>query len=732
MPGPAVGAGDDGGTLRQDEFLRLLGAVLRRWKLIVALAILATGTVAVTLRSMPPVYVASAQILIDYAQTTYTDLADGAGNRQTTVWPSELESYAKVLWSDQLATDVVQTVGVTAFAEPNDTLSSIRPWIGAQLQRFLAFVLPGQADRQPPPARPRNRLDLAVDVFHAQLDISRDPLAAVINVGYRSSDPAMAARVANATAEAFPRELVRAQKVALVATSDYLEARVAALGRELADDDSNAQALRQQLSDFGEGSLARRRYAELVKALSDAQAELVGARDDLAAATDASGKVTDRFANEAIADLRHEEAQLARRMAELGTDLQPRHPAMASLIADHAELVGRLRSAEARVVEGLRRDLAVKETKVAWIDGQLQDAERKMTFDMADQAKLEQLATRTDSTRLLYQDLLTRYQRAREQQLMIRPPARVINAARIPEQPEGRKRFMMIAAAAMGSLGVGAGLALLMELRRRGFQSAEELRAATGLRVLGTLPYVGGFDLELRTGGTAGLQRRVFADSMRRTALRLLPQDASMGEVLLVTSALPNEGKTVISLSLGRQLAQGGARVLVIDADFRRRSLQAHLQHLPVPDTDLVHYLRTPLASVDDAIVKDERFGVDFLPSSSPVDDPMGLMSSLRMARLLRQMAGRYQVILVDTPPVLAVADAMALMPSVDKVVFVARWRSTSRETVRVAVDEIRQHGGHVAGLILNAVDLNSYPRHARGDQLAYYRQSAGYLRTMT
>jgi hypothetical protein len=239
---------------------------------------------------------------------------------------------------------------------------------------------------------------------------------------------------------------------------------------------------------------------------------------------------------------------------------------------------------------------------------------------MDDPVRLKQLITRAESTRQNYQDILTRYQRASEQQLLLTPRARVISAAQPPAEPETRKRNLLFAAVACGSLPLAAGLALLLELRRRGFQSSDELAQETGLPVLGALPLAG------------PAARPVYAEAARRLALHLCPVSRSTGaQVILVSSALPDEGKTVVSLSLGRQLADTGQRVLVIEADLRKRRLQELLDLTVLPRVGLADLLASSDANLNGAIVRDPRSTADLVLALESTEDPGRLLASVRM-----------------------------------------------------------------------------------------------------
>jgi succinoglycan biosynthesis transport protein ExoP len=711
-----------GGVEQTNDLLWLLQVLRLRWKLIVVVAVLLTTSVALVLRQVTPLYSATADILIDPQQAQYADLSAGPGAQQSAVWPGELETYVKVVWSDRLANDIVQSIGPASFEEPPSPLDWIREWvrpIKVTIEAWVASWRP--SDDVKVSIGAESAVERAVRVFHRYLEVDRDSLAAALYVTYRAPDPVFAAHVANATAEAFPKELVRSRKAALAATADYLSERVEVLGQQLEAADTQMRALQNEMSSYDGGSVSEMRYRELIRAISEAQAQFAVAYADVARMESQQvGALSDAAVSEALADLRREERNLGRRVAEAASTLGEKHPTMLALRAEQADIRGRIRAEAARIREQSRKDLEKSEVRVTWLHQQLAEVEKQLALNMDDQVRLKQLMTRTESTRQIYQDILGRYQRASEQQLMLTPVARVINVAQPPSAPDRRKVNILLAATACGSLAAGAGLALLLELQRRGFRSSDELAHETASPVLGALPH-------------AGRQPRpVYVEAVRRLGLHLCPVSDSEGVgIILVSSALPGEGKTVVSLSLARQLADTGKRVLLIDADLHEPGLQ-HLLNLAVfPTVGLTDLLTSAETKLDSAVVRDKRSEADFILGLDPVEDPGRLLASPRMAELLKTASERYDVVLIDSPPVLAVSEAMSLATLVDRMLVVVRSEATPRSAVVVALKELRAISECPLGLVLNGIRLGrSYARYAQADHLAYYRASARYLKS--
>ena len=233
-----------------------------------------------------------------------------------------MESYIKVLWSDQLALDMVRSVEPGSFAEQPDPLrrflhdakkqglallsqpidlveANLGTWLPTSWRNSLAVADPTAAEH--PDAEQR-----AIELFRERLSVERDPLAAALEITYRDADPAVAERVANATADAFPKELVRAQQSALMATSEYLGERVAALRDELSAVDSRIEALQTKASRADGTAIAKLHLEDVTRALSEAEGEIAGLRLDVAEAghADSQQPIIDRLASPALQSLR--------------------------------------------------------------------------------------------------------------------------------------------------------------------------------------------------------------------------------------------------------------------------------------------------------------------------------------------------------------------------------------------------------------------------------------------
>ncbi len=314
--------------------------------------------------------------------------------------------------------------------------------------------------------------------------------------------------------------------------------------------------------------------------------------------------------------------------------------------------------------------------------------------------------------------------------------------ARVPTGPIEPNIPRNLAFAFMLGLTSGVGLAFLLEGLDNTVRTTEQAQMISGLPPLGMIP------LGSRTAreGGANAKRLVIASS--KEAVELITQvrpQSQMAEsyralrtslllsnlgapprVIMVTSALPQEGKTTTSINCAVVLAQKGIRVLLIDADLRRPSIHKTLGM--GPRSGLSNVL-TGSATLEQAITRSSILpNLDVLPAGTPPPNPAELLASTNMRDVLQQLRGQYDHVVVDTPPTLSVTDAVVLSPRADAIVLVIRSGQTTKQALRRSRDILMQVNAKVSGVLLNAVDLCSpdyyYYYEYQGKYAGYYRDN--------
>lgn len=758
--GPARGQQPAGGSV---DFGWLLQAVLRNWLLIGCIVAGAVGLAAFVLKSLPDLYTAHAEVIIERDDGEFGNLRNVPDYARREVSPAELETHLRLLGSQQLALRVIDRLDLEqpkaedgfaaalvdraqgALGGLGERLGTlIGGWVssGGAAQELTQLSAPDAApvptskpgtNPATAPAGDAGGLDATLEWFASNLRIERDALAHVISIAFRSESPDLAATVSNEVATVFLDELVASQRATLTQTADYLRERVQALEGELEEVELAASRYQtdKSLVRVQGSSAAELRYTELSRELSLAEADLARAAARAGQLEGGIDVLTEASSSPVITDLRRQEAELTRQVAEFSTLYGERHPSMVNARAELADVQASLESERDRLVNQVRTERQVAETRVADLRAQLAELERTLNRDSTAAVELSQFESQSETTRRTYEDLLARYQGATEQAHLLRPPARIISPARPPSKPDGRAAILVLGFTAIGSFAGGVGIALLREMARRTYETADELERETGVSVFSTLPEVA---RRARRGDRGyALEAGIFVEALQRVTLRLFPPSGSPRQrrtVLTVTSAEPNEGKSMLSVSLATHFAKLGVPTLLIDCDLRKCSILNYFgEPEQAPRFDLVDLLLQPGLSLDDAILRDHPSGCHVLPVTRATEHSVRLLGSPAMGHLLQAARQRYELVILDTPPVLAVNDQAVVSGLADGVLFVVRGGKTRRRAVNAAIREIRNIGLPLLGLVLNRVNIGRYSKLAPGEYLSYHKNTSKYYR---
>jgi capsular exopolysaccharide synthesis family protein len=278
----------------------------------------------------------------------------------------------------------------------------------------------------------------------------------------------------------------------------------------------------------------------------------------------------------------------------------------------------------------------------------------------------------------------------------------------------------MLMTITLGGVAGACALVLLLHVLKPGLRSPEQIQQALGGHVLGVVPLVPGrqkiYDYVLdkpQSGIVESLNSLKFS-------LALSDPDIQV-QTLQVTSSVPEEGKTSLAIALGRVEALSGKKVILVDGDLRRSSIEKKLG-VKAGHKGLSDLVVAGQAELSEYVVKDPRGSIDLLPVGTAEYANAGdIFSSHRMAHIIGQLKQRYDLVIIDAPPVMAVADARIIGRLVDKTLFVVRWDKTPTKVARAALEQLRRYGTEVAGIVLQQVDLKRYRRFGYGDSGYYY-----------
>ena len=548
----------------------------------------------------------------------------------------------------------------------------------------------------------------------------------VIGLKFISTEPELAALGANTLARLYLAEQLETKQTASRRAREFLEHEIERLRTSVASAEQAIQDYRRQ-SGLG-GALPDEQQlsgltTQLVLSRSErAQAEarlrqverLVNSETDLVAAA----QLLD---SPVLNELRARELDLNRQRAELSSEFGERHPRMVNLRAEQATLEQRKQAEIRQIAQRLRDEVQVLRSREATLEANIDSLKSQLAEYHESEIGLDALQRDADADRELLETYINRAKEIASQQKAQEPDARVISRATLPDEPTYPRRELIFGVALVGALLAGSLAVFGLEQLDNTFRSSEQIEDLIGLPALGLVPAITGLDKRYGAPQDYVLDNpnSPFGEAVRslRTAMLLTSMGAPPKTVLL-TSSIPGEGKTSMAMCLARVHARSGRRTLIVDCDVRRPRLheltgvanQAGLSDVLLQDRELNEVVHT-----------DERSGAHFVTAGGPVPDPAALLASDRMRRLLKDVASRYDLVIVDSPPVLSVSDARVLSQMVDKTVFLVHWGSTRRHDVMMGVKQLVEAGADMAGLVLSRVNVRKHARYNYRDSGYYY-----------
>lgn len=714
----------------------------RRKRMIGAIAVICTMLVTVVLLLITPRYTGTAQIML--VQPPATNILDASQILAGMMPDTEtVNSAIAVVQSRDLASRVVDKLELTQDPEFNPQLNPLPEWLAAlvdprsYLPASWAEALLGPSDEEISPIeRERANYNKIVDNFLKRLDAGAAGQSRVITIKFQSESPGTAARVANAVAEEYISSQIERKFETTRAVNDWANKQIATLRQQVAEADAAVEEYRAK-SGLVEGkgdTLPSQEAADLSTQLVQARADRAEAEaklsqiQQLAASPNGIETANAVLQSQLIQNLRAQEAQVEQTIADLSQTYGDRHPKMISARAQLHDLEKKIRIEIARIAKDYRNQVAVARAREASIGDALQKTKTQIgELNQAD-VRLRALQQEADTSRGLLDAFLTRYKQTGSEENFNQPDAVLISHATAPDKPSFPKKRILVALsiAAFGTL--GAFIALLLEEFDRGVRSMGQVERLMGVRALGLIPTV---------NGVLGNQRRpedyvverpgsALSESLRgvHTALAL-SGSAQPPRTVMFASALPKEGKTSMAISYARLLAAGGRKVVVVDCDLRRSALCRRLglrRKLGLAD-----YIGGK-AELDDILYPDKKSPAWIVPAGSPpATSATDVLGSNRLAAFLGALGEHYDVVVVDTPPVLAVSDTQLLCRLVDKTIFVVRWEKTRAETALLALRQLVEAGADIAGVLLSMVDVKKHARYGYGDAGSYYAELRRY-----
>jgi len=567
--------------------------------------------------------------------------------------------------------------------------------------------------------------------------ITRAGQTRVIDVTAINEDPAFAAASANLIIEAYLDSQVEAKTNRSDSNSEFVNARISELEKNAAEAQAavdNYRAARGLVSANGSTN-AEQEVSNLNQQLASARANLAEKQGRLAAAREQLARggggadVGAALSSGTVSSLRQEESRLSAQLSVLRSRYGPLHPERVQAEAELAEVRGNLQDEINRVISNLQADVQTAQSRVSSLQSSRSTALGSLQRNGQAQAGLTELEQKATAAQGIFQAFLARSQESGALRDSATPDALFASRAKVPEFPSSPNYPLIGAAGVVFAFAAGFVSIGLAEYLRRGIQTKRDVERKLRLRYAGAIPTLkstldGKKTDEAPHDYVISSPHSLFAESFRsvRTFLTLSP--GKRPRAIAITSALPGEGKTTTSVCLARTAAAEGGRILLVDADFRRRGSSELVNY--ESDYDIFNYIAGE-AKLEDCIYHDELANLDVLGSNEAIGAQQLPLTQDRIESMFEELKGRYDAVIVDTAPLLGVAEGRILATCADRVLLVTQWKKTSARAVEAAVDMLTDAKAKVTGLSLTQVDIRRYASTGEGDVYAYTKKFRGY-----
>jgi capsular exopolysaccharide synthesis family protein len=561
--------------------------------------------------------------------------------------------------------------------------------------------------------------EAAISDILDRLSVEQQEKSYIVAIGFDSPDALKAARVANGFASAYidnTADVVMSTAARQAATGQAALQRLSQQAEVAASSVAQYRASSGIEQGGGGITISDQQIGPLAMQLAQSQAQAAAARSNVEAAekelaTGGADAVSAVLSSSVIADLRSRRTEAEGQRAQYAARYGPRFPALVQSNEQIASLDQQIRQEQGRIIEGLKNEARAADAQVASLRGQLGELKGQIATNNQAAVRAESLQRDADAATGAYNHLASSVQQTTQAERANEPQARLIEQAVVAAHPTFPNRPAMISASLLIGLILGFAGALVTEGMQATLRHADDVESLLGVPFISAIPQLSRRSLQAQGGqdqpANTLLHRPVsaFSEAFRSIRTTLRGQHDPSGLVVSISSTLPSEGKSTSALALARVMAMCGDRVLLVDGDVRRAGL-AKMLGIDVPQ-GVVEVLLGEAEALA-SIVPDAVPGLDLLLVREPSFTPVDLFSGNAMKAELAKLRARYDYVILDTPPLLGVADARTLAKLADGVLVMVRWGVTPIAAVDAALAGLEQDGSAIIGAVLTMVDPTS------------------------
>lgn len=711
----------------------------RRLGLILLTIAIIVGAAAIWLATTTPVYRASAMMQLDETATVKEQKTAQQGAPPIREIEQQLDYSIRVqiesIKSHAVARRVVADLQL--YNDPEFNPKGYRPLpakvaapaplpeageAGADGSKDIAAV-PAPVPAPDPLAKvPPAVIESTIDALHKRVNAEQAGTSDFIRVTAESTNPKMAMKIANAVVESY-----------VITRTEELTVNNKRLIGDLA---KRTEELNQRLKDaeYKVADFKRRTGMDSGFAVAAGAAQIAGAASEVASARGASAEAAaiaarQRSAGAAssglLTSLRNQESILQSKLANLSTQFGPRHPDVMSAAAELREVQSAVAIEAGRasaIVQSASDGASARAGQIASELGGLRAKARGE--DMAS-PELTSLEREVETSKSLYLLMLERVKDLQTRADNPTPEALPVSAALLPLSPSFPKPFQIMSVALISSFILGIFLALIADSFDNRLRSGDQIGRLTSLPTFAMIPQRGSVPNRLASpDAPENAPKSIFAEAFRGGFLEIMARTSGANSrVILITSALPGEGKTTVSLGIAMSAMAQGMRAIALDFDFRRRGMTKALGLLD-KEAGLDTYLAGKTSFEESICYSDRGGGIASMPVSHVPHDPSALFDHEKLETLFAELRSQFDFIVIDTPPIMAVRDAKILANFSDASVMTARWGMSTPDTVRSVTKLL---GDELIGVIITRVNYAKHARFGYGDSVQYYSRYSSY-----
>ena len=705
-----------------------------------------------------PVYTATATLLLDNTQQP-TLPVDPAYSSY--IDDGRIESEIAIIRSSDVAKRVAAKLNLAE--APSDAVEE--PSVTRLLIDHLKSLVSAEAPKTEQEIVPADDADERLAKgLQSGVTVRREGFSYIIAISYTSPNPSLASAVANGFADEYLVDQLETRYESTRRTNDWLNERLADLRGKVRDSERAVEIFKADNNIVvTEGTnLSDQQVAKLSEQLILARAETAQAKatyDQVRAAVTRGGDLTsfaDPAQAAAIGILRSKGSEVRRDLAEATVKYGSRHPTVVALRAQLSDVNRQIGNETARTVTAAENKYRVAQSREQSIEASLNEMKGGVSASNQAEITLRELEREAQANKALFESFLSKFKETSQAETLKTSSARIIERAKPPTAPSAPQRSRIAMMWLAAGLVLGAGVAFLLEQMDRGFHNSKQLEEALGVPTLASLPRA---DNEVREGVLGALASRldfvtplarllrlsrgrssrrstrrrqamsnlvaekplsIFTESIRslRMGIRFVDVDHPR-KIVLVSSALPGEGKSTVASNLAQHAALAGERVVLVDLDLRHPALSE--VYAPGVQKGVVD-VALGEAELKDVMLFDKSTGLSILPAplTSGLTHTAEILGSQNVRAMLEQLSKAFDLVVVDTSPLLPVTDGRVLIDSVDALILVVQWEKTKRDAVEAALDLCYNLEGKLIGTVLNQV-VPSRARHYGYYKSGYY-----------